>query len=500
MLTTSSKSGNSNRWGVSASRSCGPISGSSLISANVLSITSRNSATDLNATVASRSLEAACIGAAVYPRACNKPVSSPTLTETIHVQPTRRSRRARAAPGRSGPGTFARPGAAHRAQDVQPQPGAVGLHGGSAADGDPLTIQSTGMGGPSAAIVVAELVELGRAEVHSRRNLRRGRTVARARRPRDRHVGDRGGRHEPRARRGRRDRGDGRASDGARARRRRACGRRAPWSRSDLFYDGPEDSGAPLARARRASGRDGERDAVRAGSAARRRGRDRCSRSPTSAPRARTDRAGASWPTPNGDGRDRRGRAGVESGAVLASDASSRSIAASIAASRSSTVFELPIASIRCSTRSSPSSIPSRRWDTPRRRRVSRSRSLADGRLSAPIAASWARIARSRVSNAADSAPLTTGWSSRSCASFPIVSSPCLVTRSRNPLSSLMGDTIPCCVPRAIEPHTLRLTLSVTDAPFGVRHPRQPRARASPVGVRGYSYARSRPMSWCTHP
>jgi DeoD family purine-nucleoside phosphorylase len=32
---------------------------------------------------------------------------------------------------------------------------------GAAADGEPLTIQSTGMGGPSAAIVVEELVQLG---------------------------------------------------------------------------------------------------------------------------------------------------------------------------------------------------------------------------------------------------------------------------------------------------------------------------------------------------
>src|SRR5580704_13687040 len=32
---------------------------------------------------------------------------------------------------------------------------------GAAADGDPLTIQSTGMGGPSAAIVVSELIDLG---------------------------------------------------------------------------------------------------------------------------------------------------------------------------------------------------------------------------------------------------------------------------------------------------------------------------------------------------
>ena len=36
----------------------------------------------------------------------------------------------------------------------------MGLHG-TAADGAPLTIQSTGMGGPSAAIVVEELIGLG---------------------------------------------------------------------------------------------------------------------------------------------------------------------------------------------------------------------------------------------------------------------------------------------------------------------------------------------------
>ena len=36
---------------------------------------------------------------------------------------------------------------------------------GIAADGDPLTIQSTGMGGPSAAIVIAELADLGAARL-----------------------------------------------------------------------------------------------------------------------------------------------------------------------------------------------------------------------------------------------------------------------------------------------------------------------------------------------
>jgi uridine phosphorylase len=34
-------------------------------------------------------------------------------------------------------------------------------YSGTALDGEPLTIQSTGMGGPSAAIVISELIELG---------------------------------------------------------------------------------------------------------------------------------------------------------------------------------------------------------------------------------------------------------------------------------------------------------------------------------------------------
>src|ERR687886_458403 len=51
MFTTRSRSGNSNRWGVSASRSFGPISGSVLIIVNTWSITSRNSFADLNSAI-----------------------------------------------------------------------------------------------------------------------------------------------------------------------------------------------------------------------------------------------------------------------------------------------------------------------------------------------------------------------------------------------------------------------------------------------------------------
>src|SRR5215211_8037477 len=48
LFTTSSRSGNSKRWGVSASRSFGPMSESVDMSENALSITSRNSSRERN--------------------------------------------------------------------------------------------------------------------------------------------------------------------------------------------------------------------------------------------------------------------------------------------------------------------------------------------------------------------------------------------------------------------------------------------------------------------
>ena len=44
---------------------------------------------------------------------------------------------------------------------------------GAARDGEPLTIQATGMGGPSAAIVVEELIDLGARTLRADRDLRR---------------------------------------------------------------------------------------------------------------------------------------------------------------------------------------------------------------------------------------------------------------------------------------------------------------------------------------
>ena len=49
---------------------------------------------------------------------------------------------------------------------------------GTAPDGEPLTIQATGMGGPSAAIVLTELIALGRAPGDPRGHLRRARARA----------------------------------------------------------------------------------------------------------------------------------------------------------------------------------------------------------------------------------------------------------------------------------------------------------------------------------
>ena len=77
--------------------------------------------------------------------------------------------------------------------------GLWGYTGAALADGEPLTIQSTGMGGPSAAIVLEELIVLG-----ARRAIRVGTAGAldaalRTGRSAGRRAGDLRRRHEPRA-------------------------------------------------------------------------------------------------------------------------------------------------------------------------------------------------------------------------------------------------------------------------------------------------------------
>ena len=82
------------------------------------------------------------------------------MTPTLHVHPTAELAERVLLPGDPGRALLL-------AQTLLEQPKMFnhnrGLWGytGTAADGAPLTIQSTGMGGPSAAIVIEELVRLG---------------------------------------------------------------------------------------------------------------------------------------------------------------------------------------------------------------------------------------------------------------------------------------------------------------------------------------------------
>ena len=130
------------------------------------------------------------------------------------------------------------PGDPHRAlavaQDLLETPPkmfnhARGLWGytGIAPDGEPLTVQSTGMGGPSAAIVCEELIALGATPAGPDRHLRRARSGARARGSAGRRGGAPGRRRQRGARR--------RRSAGARPRAARAAGggRRTPGDGRD---------------------------------------------------------------------------------------------------------------------------------------------------------------------------------------------------------------------------------------------------------------------------
>jgi uridine phosphorylase len=129
---------------------------SSLISVKVRSITSRNSFADLNS----------AIRGPVYPRpsAAKRPPAQtnkfPAVTDPIHLHPTAPLAQRVLLPGDPGRALLL-------AQAVLTEPKMFnhnrGLWGytGIAPDGEPLTIQSTGMGGPSAAIVISELDDLG---------------------------------------------------------------------------------------------------------------------------------------------------------------------------------------------------------------------------------------------------------------------------------------------------------------------------------------------------
>src|SRR4051794_28083265 len=148
MLTTMSTSVNSKRCGTSASRSFGPMSGSSSIIANTRSMTSRNSCGERNS---------ADTGAAYLRLVCSPAVADGTL----HLHPTAPLAARALLPGDPGR-------ALALAQALFDEPARMfnhnrGLWGytGTALDGAALTVQSTGIGGPSSALVLEELCDLG---------------------------------------------------------------------------------------------------------------------------------------------------------------------------------------------------------------------------------------------------------------------------------------------------------------------------------------------------
>src|SRR5581483_10138444 len=145
MFMTRSRSSNSNRCGTSASRKAGPIRGSSLMIVNSSFITCLNSCADEKGEDTPGSLE-------------SRPLEH---SETIHLRPTAPLADRVLLPGDPGR-------ALALAQLLIEQPkmfnhhrGLWGYTGAASVDGEPLTIQSTGMGGPSAAIVLHELIALG---------------------------------------------------------------------------------------------------------------------------------------------------------------------------------------------------------------------------------------------------------------------------------------------------------------------------------------------------
>ncbi len=86
--------------------------------------------------------------------------------------------------------------------------------------------------------------------------------------------------------------------------------------------------------------------------------------------------------------------------------------------------------------------MPSRRWETERSRRVSRSMSAAEGMFSAPIATSCAWAAFSRASNARPIAPVNSGFSSSSESALPRRPRCCRSRRSRRLLATLLASDI----------------------------------------------------------
>jgi uridine phosphorylase len=87
------------------------------------------------------------------------------VTSTIHLQPTAPLAPRVLAPGDPGRALLLAQALLSAPKMFNHNRGLWGYTGPALLDGEPLTIQSTGMGGPSAAIVIAELADLGATTV-----------------------------------------------------------------------------------------------------------------------------------------------------------------------------------------------------------------------------------------------------------------------------------------------------------------------------------------------
>ena len=87
------------------------------------------------------------------------------MPRTIHLQPTAPLAQRVLLPGDPGRALLLAQALLSEPKMFNHNRGLWGYSGAALLDDEPLTIQSTGMGGPSAAIVIAELAELGAATV-----------------------------------------------------------------------------------------------------------------------------------------------------------------------------------------------------------------------------------------------------------------------------------------------------------------------------------------------
>jgi len=97
-----------------------------------------------------------------------EPTGAPTHPQAIHLRPTAALAERVLLPGDPGR-------ALTLAQSLLVKPlmfnhhrGLWGYTGAARSDGEPLTIQATGMGGPSAAIILTELIALGARDTFAR--------------------------------------------------------------------------------------------------------------------------------------------------------------------------------------------------------------------------------------------------------------------------------------------------------------------------------------------